>query len=91
MFGEGGVRKLSSALRVCSKSLKTVALSRNEIGDEQLREIIEALSTHSQLKSMILRMRTSGEADAQHWQTFCPKHLSCALLISKTMTLMMKE
>ena len=49
-FGAGCVRRLSLILRGCNKSLESVSLSTNEMGNgEQLTEIIEALSAHPQL------------------------------------------
>ena len=51
-LGRGRARRLSSALRVCSKSLKSFALRSNQMGDEELVDIIEALSVHPQLESL---------------------------------------
>ena len=53
-FGPGCARQLSLALRGCNKSLKYVRFAYNQMGDEQLVDIIEALSAHPQLEKLEL-------------------------------------
>jgi hypothetical protein len=55
------------ALRGCNKSLKSLTLARNEIGDEHnridgepLEGIMEALSTHTQLQDLYLERMNIG-------------------------------
>ena len=80
-FGVGSARQLSLALRGCSKSLKHLEFSGNEMGGEQSTGIIEALSAHPQLENLEL----------WHWQHFYVGQLSnCRTSIYTAVTLMMK-
>ena len=56
-FGAGCARQLSLLLRGCNKSLKSVNINRSDRRDmegEQFAEIMEALSVHPQLETLIL-------------------------------------
>ena len=60
VFAEGCARCLSSALRICSKSLKYIKLSANQMGDERLEDIVEALAVHPHLEEIKLRRMSVG-------------------------------
>ena len=60
IFGAGSARQLSLALGRCNKSLRTIWLDRNQMGEEQLVEIIEALSAHPQLEEVELPRMNIG-------------------------------
>jgi len=62
-FGAGCARQLSLALRGCNSSLKHVKLSNNQMGDEPLAEIIEAVSLHSQLEKLELWRMNIGRKE----------------------------
>ena len=51
-FDTGSARQFSLALRCCNKSLKSVIIAENGLGDEQLLDIITALSAHPQLANL---------------------------------------
>ena len=53
-FDTGSARQFSSALRCCNKSLKSVIIAENGLGDERLVDIITALSVHPQLEKLQL-------------------------------------
>ena len=53
-FGAGCARQLSMTLRGCSKSLKHLKLGYNQMGGEQLVDIIDAFSVHPQLEKLEL-------------------------------------
>jgi Ran GTPase-activating protein (RanGAP) involved in mRNA processing and transport len=59
-FGGGGVSHFSMALRGCNKSLKSVKITNNQMGDEWLVEIIDALSVHPQLETLALEWMNIG-------------------------------
>ena len=59
-FGAGCARQLSMTLKGCSKSLKHLKLRYNQMGGEQLVDIIDAMSTHPQLEKIELPKMNIG-------------------------------
>ena len=70
VFGAGCARQLASGLRVCNKSLKSVTFRYNQMGNERLVDVIEALGVHPQLEEVVLISMNIGRNEAQRWQMF---------------------
>lgn len=59
-FMSGCAHQLSVALRGCNKSLKSIIIAENGLGDEPLVDIITALSAHPQLANLDFRRMNVG-------------------------------
>ena len=64
-FGAGSAREISLALRSCNKSLKSVNVQNNQMGDEPLVEIIEAMTTHPRLEKLALPRMNIGRNECR--------------------------
>ena len=62
-FGPGCARQVALVLRSCSQSLKYVKIENNQMGGEQLTDVIEALSAHPQLESLGLISMDMGRSE----------------------------
>lgn len=78
-WGDAQVSKLAVALKVCS-GLRSLDLSRNQIGDKGLVDIMNAISESKTLKRFVISANRIGDAGAEHIANTLPHCKSLGVL-----------